>query len=115
MVVVPLSLSENEFDSEFETEPSASETQQTNWVGLAAGGALVAGGLLLLTGQRRAGLVAAVSGATLALLDDQKTVRTWWSLLPAYIDDLQRLLDHVEGTVGQVATQRDRLRRVMNR
>jgi hypothetical protein len=102
-------------ENEFEAEPSASESQSTNWVGLAAGGTLVAGGLLLLMGQRRAGLVAAVSGATLALLDEQETVRTWWNLLPGYIDDVQGLLSQVEGTVEELAAQRDRLRHVLNR
>lgn len=111
MVIVPLSISE----SELETEPPASEAECTNWVGLAAGGTLLAGGLLLLTGQRRAGLVAAVSGAALALLDEQETVRTWWNLLPGYIDDVQGLIAHVQGTVEELATQRERLRHVLNR
>jgi hypothetical protein len=111
MVVVPLSMSENEF----EMGPLASETQCTNWVGLAAGGTLVAGGLLLLMGERRAGLVAAASGAALALLDQQETVRSWWNTLPGYIDDVQRLLGQVEGTVEELSAQRERLRRVLNR
>ena len=109
---VPLSISSEE---EFETEPSASEAEFTNWVTLAAGGTLIAGGMLLLLGRRRAGLVAAASGATLALLDQQETVRSWWNILPTYIDDVQRLLGQVQGTVEGIAAQREKLRRVLER
>jgi hypothetical protein len=111
MVIVPLTMSEEEF----EMEPSAPETESTNWVVLAAGGTLLAGGLLLLIGQRRAGLVAAATGATLALLDQQETVRSWWNTLPGFIDDVQGLLGQVQGTMEEIATQRDKLREVLAR
>jgi hypothetical protein len=111
MVIVPLTMSEEEF----EMEPSASETECTNWVALAAGGTLLAGGLLLLLGRRRAGLVAAASGATLALLDQQETVRFWWNTLPGFIDDVERLLGQVQSTVEGIAAQREKLRRVLER
>lgn len=111
MVIVPLTMSEEEF----EAEPSASETGCTNWVSLAAGGTLLAGGLLLLLGRRRAGLVAAASGAALALLDQQEAVLSWWNTLPGFIDDAQRLLSDVEGTMEDIAEQRDKLRAVLGR
>jgi LPXTG-motif cell wall-anchored protein len=111
MVVVPLTMSEEEF----EMEPSAPETESTNWVVVAAGGTLIAGGLLLLLGRRRAGLVAAAAGATLALLDQQETVLSWWNTLPGFIDDVQGLLGQVEGTVEEIAAQREKLRQVLGR
>jgi hypothetical protein len=111
MVIVPLTMSQDEFDAEL----PASETHDANWIAFAAGGTLVAGGLLLLLGQRRAGLVAAASGAALALLDQQETVRSWWNALPGYIDDVQGVLGQVQGTVEELAAQRDRLRRVLDR
>ncbi len=40
-----------------------------NWIGFAAGGTLVAAGLLLLVGERRAGMVAAASGTALAMTE----------------------------------------------
>ena len=86
-----------------------------NWVGLAAGGTLIAGGLLLLAGRRRAGTVAAAAGASLALLDQKETLRSWWSALPGYIDDLQRLLNQVQGTVEEIAIQREKLRQILAR
>jgi len=79
-----------------------------NWVGFAAAGTLVAGGILLLAGKRRAGMVAAASGTALALLDQQDT-------LPGYIEEVQRMLGQVQGTVDELATQREKLRRVLTR
>lgn len=111
MVIVPLTMSENEY----EKEPPVSRIEGPNWVAMAAGGTLLAGGLMLLLGHRRTGLAAAVSGATLALLDQQDTVRTWWNALPGYVDDLQGLLAQVEGTVEEIAAQRERLRLVLDR
>ena len=111
MVIVPLTMSEEEFGM----EPSASETECTNWISLAAGGTLLAGGLLLLLGRRRAGLVAAASGAALALLDQQDAVLSWWNTLPGFIDDVQRLLGEVEGTMEDIAEQREKLRAVLGR
>ena len=111
MVVVPLSRTAG--DSR--TQPGAPESETLNLVGFAAGGALVAAGLLLLTGQRRAGLVAAASGAALAMLDQKETVLSWWNALPGYIDEVQGLLTHVQETVEELAVQRERLRRILAR
>jgi hypothetical protein len=111
MVIVPLIMSEEEF----ETEPAASEIETTNWVSLAAGGTLLAGGILLLVGRRRAGLVAAAAGATLAMLDQQETVLSWWNTLPGFIDDVEGLLGQVQSTVEGVAAQREKLRAVLGR
>ena len=111
MVIVPLTMSEEEF----EMEPSASEIGPTNWVALAAGGTLLAGGMLLLLGRRRAGLVAAAAGATLAMLDQQETVLSWWNTLPGFIDDVEGLLGQVQRTVEGVAAQREKLRVALGR
>jgi hypothetical protein len=63
--------------------------------------------------HRRSGTVAAASGAALALLDQQETLRSWWHTLPGYIDDVQRLLGQVQGTVDDIAAQRQKLRRIL--
>jgi hypothetical protein len=109
MVVVPLTRSE--FDSEPMPRTSASES--TNWARVAAGGTLLAGGLLLLTGRRRAGLAAAAAGTTLALLDQKEAVSYFWRLLPAYIDNVQRVLENVEATVEDISVKREKLRRIL--
>ncbi|MGA2806585.1 MAG: hypothetical protein ABSE87_00550 [Terracidiphilus sp.] len=111
MVVVPLSRT----SGDARTRPEAAESETLNWVGFAAGGTLVAAGLLLLAGQRRAGMVAAASGTALAMLDQKETLRAWWDALPGYIDDVQGLLSQVQGTVEELAVQRERLRRILAR
>ena len=97
------------------TEPRGVKGEPLNWAGLAAGAGLLAGGVLLLTGHRRAGLVAAATGTTLALLDQQEVVRSWWDALPGYVDGVQRLLGQVEESVVELAMQRERLHRILTR
>jgi hypothetical protein len=109
MVVVPLS--KPSYDSESEAPASASKS--TNWAAIAAGGTLLAGGLLLLSGRRKAGLMAASAGTTIALLDQHETLRSWWLLLPSYIDEVQRVLNQVQSTVDDVAAKREKLRKVL--
>ena len=109
MVVVPLPKPENEP----EAESSARQDQDLNWVGFAAGGALVAAGLLLLTNQRRAGMVVAASGTALALLDQQDTLHAWWHSLPGYIDEVQQVLGKVQSTVEDLAAKRETLMRIL--
>ncbi len=82
---------------------NAPEADSPNWVNLAAGGTLLAGGLLLLTGQRRAGIVMAVAGSALTLLGEQEIVRDWWEQIPD-------LLDHVQNMIGRVQSSMEELR-----
>ena len=111
MVVVPLSKPAN--DSEM--TPGAEKSEPMNWIGFAAGGTLVAAGLLLLVGERRAGMVAAASGTALALVDQKETLRTWWNALPGYINQVQGVLGEVQTKVDEVATKREALRGVLAR
>jgi hypothetical protein len=109
MVVVPL----NQAEKEARIKQQSCGPEGKNWALYAAGGSLLAGGILLLTGNRRAGLVTAASGTALALLDQQETVRALWNALPGYIDRAQDLLGKVEETVVEVAQQRERLHRIL--
>jgi len=85
------------------------------WARIAAGGSLLASALLLLAGKRRAGLVAAAAGTTLAMLDQQDTVRELWNALPTYIDKAQGVLGKVDATVAEVAAQHQRLQKILNK
>jgi hypothetical protein len=118
MVVLPLSRMANDSSAYAET-PKADAAVATyssmNWVRIAAAASLVAGGALLLGGKRRAGLLAAAAGTSLALLDQQDTLGRWWSLLPAYIDGIQELLNQAEGAVEELAAQREKLGQVLGR
>ena len=81
MVVVPLSKPVNSG-----VNRAADQSESPSWTGYAAGAALVAGGLLLMSGRRRAGVVAASAGTALALLDQKQALLTIWSALPGFID-----------------------------
>jgi LPXTG-motif cell wall-anchored protein len=109
MVVVPLGKSTHNS----EPLPRTSQDERTNWARIAAGGTLLAGGLLLLTGRRRAGLLTAAAGTTLALLDQNETMRSVWQSLPGYIDNVQSVLTKVQSTVEDVAQKREKLRRIL--
>jgi hypothetical protein len=87
----------------------------TNWALFAAGGSLLASAFLLLMGNKRAGLVAAAGGTALAVLDQQEVVKDLWNALPGYIDQAQRVLEKVEATVAEVASQRERLHNILTR
>ena len=110
MVVVPLQKQSNDPY----TEP-ARRDETLSLVGFIAGGTLIAGGLMLLAGRRRAGTVAAASGAALALLNQEDSIRSWWHVLPSYIDEVQRVLTKVQDTVNDVAAKRDTLHRILSR
>ena len=109
MVVVPLSRMENEATN----NRRIFESEGTNWARIAAGGSLLASGLLLLTGNRRAGLATAAAGTALALLDQQEIVKAWWDALPGYIDQAQHVLGQVEESVVELATQHQRLHTIL--
>jgi hypothetical protein len=118
MVVLPLSST----PTEFEADPNApqvarqsSEDSSLNWLRVTSAVTLVTSGALLLAGQRRLGLVAAATGTSLAMIDQQDTLMKWWALLPGYIVQVQGVLEHVEGAVDQFAKQREKLGQVLGR
>lgn len=110
MTVVPLSRTENEL-----VQRRSANSEGTNWARLAAGGSLLASAFLLLMGNRRAGLVTAAAGTALAVLDQKEAVKELWEALPGYIDEAQHLLEKVEATVSEVASQRERLHTILSR
>lgn len=86
-----------------------------NWVRAVAAGTLALSGVLLMSGRRRAALVSAVTGTSLALLDQQESLRAWWESLPAYLDDVELVLNRAQSAVEDIAVQRDNLRRIFSR
>src|ERR1700758_5533539 len=91
------------------------ESESFDWVKFAACGSLITGGLLLLSGQKRAGLVMAASGTALALLDHEETLRTWWGAMPEYVDRAQYMLEQVQDVVEDITEKGESLRRVLSR
>jgi len=90
-------------------------TANVNWVEVAACGSLIAGGLLLLSRQKRAGLVMAASGTALAMLEHEETLRRWWEALPGYVDRALQMFEQVQDVVDSVAEKSESLRRVLSR
>jgi hypothetical protein len=82
---------------------------------MVAAGTLVASGALLVAGKRRAGLVTAVSGAALAMLDQPQVVSKWWNALPAYLEEIQGMLYRAQTAVEDLSVQGEKLRRVLGK
>jgi len=117
MVVLPLSRLPNDYDADLTPQKPVPvpEADTMNWVRIASAATLIASGALLLSGRRRPALLAATTGTALAMLDQKDIMHKWWLLLPAYIDDVQRLLNQAEGAVEEFATQRDKLGKALGR
>ena len=112
MVVVPLA----SLGGESATAPAAQrKCDSMVWVRVAAAGSLATGGVLLMAGKRRAGLVMAAAGTTLTALDQQETVRTWWNRVPDYLAEVQSILTRVQGAVDELSAQGERLRAILSR
>lgn len=111
MVVVPLPNPTNEP----KVEPRAAHAASNDLLRYAAGGSLIASGILLLNGKHRAGLLAAATGTALVMLDQQDTVEAWWFALPGLIDNAARMLSQVESVLNSVDAQRAKIRAIVKK
>jgi uncharacterized spore protein YtfJ len=111
MVVVPLS----QGASELGVGMRDGSAEPANWIRYAAAGTLAASGVLLVTGNRRLGLVTAVSGAALALLDQQEAVRKCWDMLPEFLEELQGMLGRTQAAVEDLSSQSQKLRQALSK
>jgi hypothetical protein len=106
MVVVPLAKpQENAIDV-----PNSQNCDDVRWLRYAAAGTLAASGALLVTGYRKAGLIAAASGAALAMLDQQEVVRAWWNMLPGFLEEMHTTLGKAQTAVEDLSAQGQKLR-----
>ncbi|MDR3754555.1 MAG: hypothetical protein P4K93_16905 [Terracidiphilus sp.] len=78
-------------------------------------GTLVASGVLLVAGRRRAGLLTALTGAALVMLDQQEVVSQWWNALPAYLEEMQGTLGRAQAAVDDLSVQGEKLRRMLGK
>lgn len=91
------------------------QRESPDWMGITVGGTFLLGSLLLLSGRKRAALVATAAATALTLLDQQDTIREWWNALPQYLDEAQRILDQAQTTIDDLAAKREKLRAMFNR
>lgn len=111
MVVVPLAKSAKDPTAALQ----AQSAEDVHWIRYAAAGTLAISGALLITGRRRAGLIAAASGAALAMLDQRAVVTAWWNALPSFLEELHGTLGRAETTVEELSAQGQRLRDIMQK
>ena len=94
--------------------PSAA-TPSPDWTHYLAAGTLVVGGVLMVTGHKRAGMAVAAAGTALALVEEQESIKSWWKNLPGYLNDAQEFLDKVEGYLQEANLQGQRLQGMLRR
>jgi len=95
--------------------PAPAPAAQAEWTNLVAAGTIVAGGALMVTGHKKAGLAVAAMGTVLALLDEPEAIETWWRNLPRYLDGAQELLGKVEHYLDEATAQGQRLKTILHR
>jgi hypothetical protein len=95
-------------------EGSLAQTDSPDWIKFAAGGALIAGGMLLLANKPKAGMLVGAAGTGLAIADQQDAVRNAWNQVPAYIDKIQKVIAQVQDQVDAFSAKRDSLHRVLS-
>jgi len=112
MVVVPLAASANESETR---STGIRNPECSYWLRVISAGTLATSGVLLMAGKRRAGLVTAAAGTALTILDQQDTVRTWWSRLPGYLEEVHSALTRAQGAVDELSAHGERLRNILSR
>jgi len=95
--------------------PASAAWQSPDWTHYVAAGTVIAGGALIATGHRRAGMAIAATGAAMALLEEQEAVKSWWKNVPAFLAEAQVFLDKVDGYVKEAAVQGARLQSILRR
>jgi hypothetical protein len=118
MVVLPVSSAPRNAQSDPDAPQGvnqASDDSSLNWLRASSALTLVASGALLLSGKNRLGLVAAATGTSLAMIDQQDTLTKWWAMLPGYIAQVQGILEQVESAVDQFGQQREKLGQILGR
>ena len=80
-----------------------------DWINLLAAGTMLAGGALLISGHKRAGLIVAAAGTALALIDEKEAIEALWKKLPAYLKEAQTLLEKAEGYMNDLGPAAQKL------
>lgn len=91
-----------------------STLSEVPWTRSVAGGTLVVGAILLITGKRRSGLAVAAAGAAVTLLENPKAVKDAWDSMPRLVRASQDFLVRVEDFVDELNKQGIRIRKVLS-
>ncbi len=116
MAAVPLQTFPNSPGTQQSPTALATKGNDTqDWTSIAAAAAVVGGGVLMVTGHKRAGLAVAAVGTMIALLDEPETIDSWWKNLPEYLKGAQEMLDKAEGYLNEAGIQGRRLQSLLHR
>ena len=88
---------------------------EKNWVRTVAAGTLVTGAILLASGRRKSGLAIAAAGTIFALVEDPEGVKKVWNNIPDYLDNGHNMLSRFEKFVGELTSQGEKLRSVVEK
>jgi hypothetical protein len=86
-----------------------------HWVRTVAAGSMVTGAILLASGKRKAGLTVAAAGTIFALIEDPEGVKAVWNNIPDYLDSGHSLLARFEKFVGELSSQGEKLRSMVEK
>ena len=89
--------------------------EQKHWVRTVAAGSLITSAVLLVTGKRKAALAVAAAGTAFALAEDPAGVKKAWNNLPDYLESGHGLLTRFEHFVGELSSQGEKLRAVIEK
>jgi hypothetical protein len=90
-------------------ESHRAPSRNPDWMSIGVSASLLAGSLLLLTGKRKAGLLATAAGTALAMLDNREIVAAWWEALPQHLQKAQEILDQTQQTIDDLSAKRDKI------
>ena len=89
--------------------------KEQDWKQMVAAGAVIAGGVLMVTGQKRAGLAVAAVGTMVALLDEPEAMEGWWKGFPEFLKGAEQMLGKVEGYIDEASKQGRRIQSILHR
>jgi hypothetical protein len=91
----------------------ASALEKQDWITLLAAGSLLAGGVLLVSGHKRSGLVVAAAGTALAMIEEKEAIQLLWKKVPGYVKDAQSFLDKAEGYMNELSAEGEKLHSIL--
>lgn len=91
------------------TESAMESLKNPDWLRIGVGASLLTGSLLLLTGNRKAGLLVTVAGTALAMLEHKEVVAEWWEALPQHLEKAQTMLEQTQHTIDDLTQKRDKI------
>ena len=75
------------------------------WARSLALGSLIAGVVLLVRGQRKAGVAVTIAGAAAALLEDPQDATELWNSVPRYLESGRSVISRFESFIEELSAQ----------